>query len=1049
MLGILGFVYCALGQPQIAIETETTANEELAPYFSPRDFAALCGVLAWAETGQRVKWESAEGAGVRARLSFAAENLDALTVSCEFTDPSGAPLPAYQGFQLTIPNYANYVALIDGEVAVARSFVSSLMAAGRSRESAGVKSVETAQKLVTQAEVELARWHFGAALRATSKLTAALRADPRNSRAWLALAHACLCLDFYHGTFETPVLQAIRHRLKLASQVCIALDRTSPSARLARAFHLLSTAHLNAAHDELLALSGRSDPPAAAPVYRAYVTRDERALRDALEGQPQSQEINYLLRRRLLATYKRKERDEFMVHALTHDSRLAGSAYVQDLGALASDAETEAVVMAALYLSEATTQVLWHLHQHDTVRRPMQRVTAKLRDVAGQGRGIFGAIRALARSRNAGAMQQLSARLQSKAQPQTVEEGLWAALEGENPSGMCRNLFDGIMSGSAGFWASDTIYTALEVYTTAARSAEVQSLAERAVGFPEALGLSAREVIAYCDNVLVIMYTRIADSVHYLGIEDVSLRAFQKTEWCFSEQPYFLFRQAWYNASFKNTDTAIQLYEKAHKLYPANPWPELWASRTRWSKASMEGEQCRELCLAWIQRRPRDVELTAWVADLASRTGNLFESDFPERLARRALTISRLDMSANRSLAQILKSKGKIGEAARLYDRLAALFPNDVNTQYQVANFFSRAKDYETAAAIHQEMVDAGSTNHSPYWYVAWLHQSRGELDRAIAVHEQYLKTQPNNLTRWDTLVKIGWLYYRKGDLAKAEDHLAEAASSWKYSCMQKLAQFYEQTGRLEDAQIWLERNVDRYGTGVAAHRDLAWFYERTGRRPEAIATVEKAIQELKGNTFRLQGDLFVLQALVGNWEEAQRAINGMNVYERRWGVWQFMVRELLRGGMVRGPHSVMVKATNGNEPELSRLKMLHPICAAHRDYDWALAMLTAILRMQQSATGMSGIEDYENRYIAKLGSSLAYAGPRRRPEPNMHDLSAPVQGAPRLPPPRDTQDQVEEVDEEQQQKWLVNVAAGLLLLAIVLKGLKALARLGEQEEAE
>lgn len=1044
-LGVLSFVHYALGQPQLVIETKTAASEELAAYFSPRDFAALCGVLAWVETGHRVKWVPGENGDVRARLGFATESLEALTVSCEFTDPSGTPLKAYQAFELTIPKYADYTALIDGEVEVARSFVSSLMAAGMPRKLTDAQDVAMAQKLVSEAEAELARWQFGAALRATAKLTTALGADPRNGRAWSALAHAHMCLHFYHGCFETSVLRAMRHRLKLASQVCVALDRTAPDERLARAFHLLSIDHLNAAHDELLALSRSPNPPAAAPVYGAYITRDERALREALDRAPESQETNYLLRRLLLGARKGKERDKLIVHALTNDSRLAGSAYVQDLGALVSDRETEAILIAALFLSEATTQILWHLHQHGTGRRAMQRVTAKLRDVAGQKGGLIGAVKAIARSRSAGLMQQLSARIQSKVQPQVVEDGLWAALEGENPSGMCQNMFDGVMSGCAGFWASDTIYEALRAYTAAARSGEAQSLAERPVGFPESLGMPTSDVIAYCDNVLVMVYTRIADSVHYLSIEDVSLRAFRKTAWCFSEEPYFVARHAGYNANFKNVDTAIQLYEKAHKLCPANPWPELWASHTRWSKDTMEGHRCRELCVTAVRRRPRDVALAGWVADLASRTGSLFEAELVERLARRALAVNQFDMAANQTLAQVLKSRGKIGEAARLYDRLAALFPNDASTRRRVASFFKKAKDYETADTIHREMIAAESTNHRSYWYVAWLHKSRGELDQAIAVHEQYLETQPSDLTYWTTHEKIGWLYYRKGDLANAEKYLAKAASSWKYSCMLKLAQFYEQIDRPDDALVWLQRLVERYGAGVKAHRELAWFYERTCRRQDATATVQKALKRLKGNTFWLQGDLFVFQALVGNWDEAQRVIDDMNVYERRPGVWQFMLGELLRYGMVRGLPSVLVKATCGNEPELCKLKMLHRVCAAHGDYDWALAKLSAILREQKSATGVSGIEDYENRYIAKLGGSLSYAGPRRGHEPDMRDLSAQATPPVRLAPDLEHA----ETEEKQQRKWLVNAAAGLILLAIVLKALKLLARLGERREAK
>ena len=1042
-LGVLSVVHYAQGQPQLVIETKTAASEELAAYFAPRDFAVLCGVLAWVETGQRVTWDSDEKGRVRALLSFATESLDSLTVSCEFADPSGAPLKAYRGFGLTIPNYADYVALIDGETEVARSFVRSLMSAGAQRKPAGAQEVEAAQRLAGEAEAEIARWQFGAALRATNKLTAALRADPRNGRAWSALVHAHLCLRFYHGSFETPVLRAIQHRLKLAAQVCLALERTSPDARLTRAFHLLSIDHLNAAYDELLALSRLPDPPATAPIYRAYIARDERALRDALDRAPQSQETNYLLRLRLLGARKRKDRDKLIVHALMNDSRLAGSVYAQELDALVSDGETEAIMIAALFISEATTQVLWHLHQHGTGRRSMQRVTAKLRDVTGHRGGFLGAVKTITRSRSADLMQQLSARIQSKVQPQAVEDGLWAALEGENPSGMCRNMFDGVMSGCAGFWAGDTIYEALQAYTTAAWSGETQSLTETPVGFPESLGMPTNDVIAYCDNALVVAYTRITDSVHYLGIEDVSLRAFRNTEWCFSQQPYFVFRYAGFNASFKNVDTAMDLYGKARKLHPENPWPELCASHMRWGKDTMEVHRCRELCLAALRRHPRNARLAGWVAGTASRTRGLLEAEHAERLARRALAGNRFDMAANHALARILTSRGKIGEAARLHDRLAALFPSDASTRRRVANFFNKAKDYETAGIVHREMIAAESANHDSYWYVAWLHESRGELDQAIAVHEEYLKTQSSNLTNWDTRSKIGWLYYQNGDLANAEKHLAEAASSWKYSCMLKLAQFYERTGRFDDALA--VRLLEHHGAEVNAHRELAWFRERTGRRQYAVATVQRALKRLKGNTFWLEGDRFVLRALAGDWDEAQRAIDSMDVHERRPGVWQFMVRELLRYGMVRGLRSVIVKATQGNEPELGKLKMLHRVCAAHGDYDWALAKLSGIRREQENAGDLSGIEGYENQYIAKLGSSLSYAGPRRGHEPDVLEVQADSH-----PPVRAARGREQARREDRrQQKWVVAAAAGLILLAIVLKALKLLVRLGEREEAE
>ncbi len=163
------------------------------------------------------------------------------------------------------------------------------------------------------------------------------------------------------------------------------------------------------------------------------------------------------------------------------------------------------------------------------------------------------------------------------------------------------------------------------------------------------------------------------------------------------------------------------------------------------------------------------------------------------------------------NLATALAQRGQLDAALAHYERALALNPELVEYRIDRASLYRIQGRYDEALA-ELDLVIAARSSDDRLTAAAW-HQV-GEVRLAQRDYDRALEVFQTNAARKivhpETFLRIGRIYYLRGDLAKAEVAFLESVHRW----------FWDSAG----------------------HRALAFVYYRTGREKDAIRELEDAI---------------------------------------------------------------------------------------------------------------------------------------------------------------------------------------------------------------
>jgi tetratricopeptide (TPR) repeat protein/transglutaminase-like putative cysteine protease len=264
------------------------------------------------------------------------------------------------------------------------------------------------------------------------------------------------------------------------------------------------------------------------------------------------------------------------------------------------------------------------------------------------------------------------------------------------------------------------------------------------------------------------------------------------------------------------------------------------------------------------------------------------EQKFPEAAAayRKQLDINPLDPVTHAAFGALFLEQHKYAEAVPELDKAAVLAPESAELQISLGQALLNSGEKQKALDAFQKGIELGRSSPAVWNNVAYnLASANIELDRAAQYAEsaisstgaslrniQLARLTPDDLTQvvnigvyWDTL---GWVYFKKGDLDKAERFVRAAwLLNQQGEVGDHLAQIYEKSGQKQEA-------IRMYSEAIAApHADPETRARLTlllgeNTQIDALAVQAKA-RLLKSRTFaagklldeKAEADFFILLA--------------------------------------------------------------------------------------------------------------------------------------------------------------------------------------------
>lgn len=204
------------------------------------------------------------------------------------------------------------------------------------------------------------------------------------------------------------------------------------------------------------------------------------------------------------------------------------------------------------------------------------------------------------------------------------------------------------------------------------------------------------------------------------------------------------------------------------------------------------------------------IEKLSTVARVYSARG---EGDQARRMYERIVAISPLDVNARTHLIDQLTAQGQMKEAAAQNLELADVY-------YRLAQLDKARDTYETALRLAQGTETDAAWNAQILHQMADIDLQRLDWRKALRVYEQLRTMSPNDEQARLNLVQLN---LRLGQEPKASTELDNYLS------------FLNSRSRDQDAINFLKSLVDENPSFVLAHRRLAEEYQQDGQREPAI----------------------------------------------------------------------------------------------------------------------------------------------------------------------------------------------------------------------
>lgn len=218
-----------------------------------------------------------------------------------------------------------------------------------------------------------------------------------------------------------------------------------------------------------------------------------------------------------------------------------------------------------------------------------------------------------------------------------------------------------------------------------------------------------------------------------------------------------------------------------------------------------------EVLDAWFERTG-SMRMRAAAIELLLATGDRAAAD--RRLAELS---GRDDPEALLLVAGIYQRNERFSEAIDVLERLSGISPDRLQSRFWLASAYERVGRAEKAIEEFEQLI-ADYPDFAPALnYLGYLWADRSErLDEAVELIERALDIDPENGAYLDSL---GWAYFRKGELDRAETYLALAGSLVGDDpvVLEHLGDLHSALGRSRQARETYARSAALAGENLAS----------------------------------------------------------------------------------------------------------------------------------------------------------------------------------------------------------------------------------------
>ena len=236
----------------------------------------------------------------------------------------------------------------------------------------------------------------------------------------------------------------------------------------------------------------------------------------------------------------------------------------------------------------------------------------------------------------------------------------------------------------------------------------------------------------------------------------------------------------------------------------------------------------------------------------------------------------KFNVGVQRTLAQQYVQRNEIKKAVEIYEQLADVMPDDLESRAQLAQLYSLQNEHEEAIdtwvallevdpentkyqdglvdayqgadktvealELAQQYIEADAENGAHYARLAKLYAAEDRVDDAI---EAYKKSAELNPGDGQVYRQLGQLYLRKDDLDAAEkafkDAIQYTGQEWERRGIERqLTSIYRRQGKLEE----MLKQAEEAGTiTFEMQRERAQDYRNAGELDKAIEAYKKALE--------------------------------------------------------------------------------------------------------------------------------------------------------------------------------------------------------------
>ncbi len=247
-------------------------------------------------------------------------------------------------------------------------------------------------------------------------------------------------------------------------------------------------------------------------------------------------------------------------------------------------------------------------------------------------------------------------------------------------------------------------------------------------------------------------------------------------------------------------------------------------------------------------------------------------SETPELPTKRG----NLNIGVQRAMAQQYMQRNQIGKAIEIYEQIAKVMPEDLESRSQLATLYSRQNQHDKAVEAWKALLEADPENTRYQDGLIDAYQQAGRVGDAIKLAEEYIEADSEvgvhyvrlaklyaaagqiddaithykkaiELTSGDAQVyqQLGQLYLREDDLDAAEKAFQEALryaaqNGGRHNIEQQLLNVYHRQGKLEEK---LKEAEEKGTLTFQMLQQQARHYSNQGKLDEAVKAYKKALE--------------------------------------------------------------------------------------------------------------------------------------------------------------------------------------------------------------